>query len=95
MTEIIANLVGSLRGLDWRPWVVAVCIRLSRLSMVSVSGIVPLQCNTCILICGHVRTGQTYAPIGAALLELNDACVAAETCEELFTPDSPHILQVS
>jgi hypothetical protein len=37
---------------------------------------------------------QTTAPIGNALLELNDACVAAETCEELFTPDSPHILQV-
>ena len=36
---------------------------------------------------------QTTAPIGNALLELNDACVAAETCEELFTPDSPHIQQ--
>ena len=30
-------------------------------------------------------TGQTHAPIGGALLELRDACVAAETCEELFT----------
>ena len=51
--------------------------------------------HSSILIFGHVSAGQTYAPIGAALLELNDACVAAETCEELFTPDSPHILQVT
>ena len=30
-------------------------------------------------------------PIGIAALELEDTVLAAETCEELFTPDSPHV----
>ena len=30
-------------------------------------------------------------PIGIAAIELGDTVLAAETCEELFTPDSPHI----
>lgn len=36
-------------------------------------------------------TGQDSVPIGNAVLQFNDALVASETCEELFTPDSPHI----
>lgn len=30
-------------------------------------------------------------PIGDVILSLNDTTVAAETCEELFTPRAPHI----
>ena len=30
-------------------------------------------------------------PIGDAALRCEDAVLAAETCEELFTPASPHI----
>ena len=30
--------------------------------------------------------------IGPGMLALSDTIVAAETCEELFTPDSPHIV---
>ena len=37
-------------------------------------------------------TGQRYVPFGIGLLTLNDTVVASETCEELFTPQSPHIL---
>jgi NAD+ synthase (glutamine-hydrolysing) len=37
-------------------------------------------------------TDQRSVPFGIAILVANDATVAAETCEELFTPDSPHIL---
>jgi NAD+ synthase (glutamine-hydrolysing) len=36
-------------------------------------------------------TGQNTVPFGLAVIEFNDAVVATETCEELFTPDSPHI----
>jgi len=35
--------------------------------------------------------GQADAPFGDAVLQLSDARLAAETCEELFTPRSPHI----
>jgi NAD+ synthase (glutamine-hydrolysing) len=35
--------------------------------------------------------GQTHAPIGFAALRLRDGILGAETCEELFTPDPPHI----
>jgi NAD+ synthase (glutamine-hydrolysing) len=35
--------------------------------------------------------GQKTCPIGDGVLRLNDTTLAAETCEELFTPDSPHI----
>lgn len=35
--------------------------------------------------------GQDVVPIGNAILQFNDALVASETCEELFTPNSPHI----
>jgi len=35
--------------------------------------------------------GQTTAKIGPGMLRLADTVVAAETCEELFTPNSPHI----
>ncbi|CAL8465594.1 g5130 [Coccomyxa elongata] len=36
-------------------------------------------------------TGQRTCPFGDAALALNDAFLAAETCEELFTPAAPHI----
>lgn len=36
-------------------------------------------------------TGQATAPFGVALLDCQDATVANETCEELFTPLAPHI----
>jgi len=35
--------------------------------------------------------GQSVAPIGDAALSFRDGTVSCETCEELFTPDSPHI----
>lgn len=36
-------------------------------------------------------TGQSTVPFGEACLALKDTVLAAESCEELFTPDSPHI----
>ncbi|KAL7274958.1 glutamine-dependent NAD(+) synthetase [Rhizina undulata] len=36
-------------------------------------------------------TGQKKVPFGDAVISTIDTCVAAETCEELFTPNSPHI----
>jgi NAD+ synthase (glutamine-hydrolysing) len=36
-------------------------------------------------------TGQTSCPFGDAALQFQDAVLAAETCEELFTPQAPHI----
>lgn len=36
-------------------------------------------------------TGQRSVPFGDAALCFRDAVLAAETCEELFTPDAPHI----
>lgn len=36
-------------------------------------------------------TNQLYVPFGDASLEFLDASLASETCEELFTPASPHI----
>ncbi|OAA66733.1 glutamine-dependent NAD(+) synthetase synthase [Niveomyces insectorum RCEF 264] len=35
--------------------------------------------------------GCRQVPIGDVLLSAIDTCLAAETCEELFTPNSPHI----
>ena len=37
------------------------------------------------------RQGSTNVPIGDAVLSTADTCIGAETCEELFTPDGPHI----
>jgi len=37
-------------------------------------------------------TKQKTCPFGFFVLDFHDACLAAETCEELFTPRSPHIL---
>jgi NAD+ synthase (glutamine-hydrolysing) len=34
---------------------------------------------------------QTYVPIGFAILSCLDYTIASETCEELFTPNGPHI----
>lgn len=36
-------------------------------------------------------TGQQHVPFGEAVLELADACIGAEACEELFTLDAPHV----
>ncbi|KAJ2726058.1 glutamine-dependent NAD(+) synthetase [Coemansia sp. Benny D115] len=36
-------------------------------------------------------TGQRTAPLGDALVETEDSCIGIELCEELFTPESPHI----
>lgn len=36
--------------------------------------------------------GQTTCPFGIFAIDFTDASVAAETCEELFTPRSPHIM---
>ncbi|KJZ76907.1 Glutamine-dependent NAD(+) synthetase [Hirsutella minnesotensis 3608] len=35
--------------------------------------------------------GCRHVPIGDVVLSTIDTCLAAETCEELFTPNSPHI----
>eukprot|EP00918_Siedleckia_nematoides_P064168 GHVU01139532.1.p1 GENE.GHVU01139532.1~~GHVU01139532.1.p1 ORF type:complete len:682 (-),score=68.81 GHVU01139532.1:5-1807(-) len=42
---------------------------------------------------GNIRviTGQDTVPFGDLVLSTLDAAVASETCEELFTPRSPHI----
>mmetsp|Transcript_755 Transcript_755/g.1505 ORF Transcript_755/g.1505 Transcript_755/m.1505 type:complete len:698 (-) Transcript_755:116-2209(-) len=37
-------------------------------------------------------TGQRSVPFGVMILNLDDCTVTSETCEELFTPNSPHIL---
>lgn len=34
---------------------------------------------------------ETVVPFGDAVLRFEDTMVASETCEELFTPDAPHI----
>lgn len=36
-------------------------------------------------------TGQTTVPFGDAVIRTVDTCIGVEICEELFTPDSPHI----
>ncbi|CAG8728220.1 15610_t:CDS:2, partial [Racocetra fulgida] len=36
-------------------------------------------------------TGQTVVPIGDAVISTIDTCIGVELCEELFTPNSPHI----
>jgi NAD+ synthase (glutamine-hydrolysing) len=36
-------------------------------------------------------TGQKVVPFGEAVISTHDTCIGAETCEELFTPRSPHI----
>lgn len=36
-------------------------------------------------------TSQRTCPFGDAALQFNDTVLAAETCEELFTPMAPHI----
>lgn len=35
--------------------------------------------------------GNNKVPIGDAVLATLDTCIGAETCEELFTPNAPHI----
>ena len=36
-------------------------------------------------------TGQEKVPFGDAIISTIDTCLGAETCEELFTPNAPHI----
>ncbi|EHA28522.1 hypothetical protein ASPNIDRAFT_54326 [Aspergillus niger ATCC 1015] len=36
-------------------------------------------------------TGQYKVPFGDALISTRDTCLGLETCEELFTPNGPHI----
>jgi NAD+ synthase (glutamine-hydrolysing) len=36
-------------------------------------------------------TGQVTVPIGDAVISTRDTCIGVESCEELFTPNSPHI----
>lgn len=36
-------------------------------------------------------TGQRKVPFGIFAVATKDSCLATETCEELFTPDAPHI----
>ncbi|KAL9098268.1 MAG: hypothetical protein Q9163_006046 [Psora crenata] len=37
------------------------------------------------------RQDAVHVPIGDMVLSTADTCIGAETCEELFTPDGPHI----
>jgi NAD+ synthase (glutamine-hydrolysing) len=37
------------------------------------------------------KPGQTTAPFGDGCIAFDDTVAASETCEELFTPNSPHI----
>lgn len=41
--------------------------------------------------CVRAVSGQAHAPIGDATLQLADTSMGTELCEELFTPQSPHI----
>jgi NAD+ synthase (glutamine-hydrolysing) len=36
-------------------------------------------------------TGQRFVPFGVGIIVSDDTTIASETCEELFTPNSPHI----
>lgn len=36
-------------------------------------------------------TGNTKVLFGDAVISTPDTCIGAETCEELFTPNAPHI----
>mmetsp|Transcript_42560 Transcript_42560/g.92706 ORF Transcript_42560/g.92706 Transcript_42560/m.92706 type:complete len:743 (+) Transcript_42560:62-2290(+) len=42
---------------------------------------------------GHIRqiTGQDKVPMGIFAIAARDTVLASETCEELFTPNAPHI----
>lgn len=40
----------------------------------------------------QVLTGQKSVKFGVGILEANDATIASEVCEELFTPESPNIM---
>jgi len=42
-------------------------------------------------LCLELVTGQRIVPFGDCCIETLDTRLASETCEELFTPDSPHI----
>ncbi|KZZ88906.1 Glutamine-dependent NAD(+) synthetase [Ascosphaera apis ARSEF 7405] len=35
--------------------------------------------------------GETHVPFGEAVISTPDTCIGIETCEELFTPQAPHI----
>ena len=37
------------------------------------------------------RWAQDTVPFGDGVVATRDTCIGCETCEELFTPDAPHI----
>jgi NAD+ synthase (glutamine-hydrolysing) len=39
----------------------------------------------------HKATNQTTVPFGVAILDLFDTSIASEVCEELWSPNSPHV----
>jgi NAD+ synthase (glutamine-hydrolysing) len=47
--------------------------------------------NHALPACIVDATGQTTAPFGDGVVAALDVTLASESCEELFTPDSPHI----
>jgi NAD+ synthase (glutamine-hydrolysing) len=40
----------------------------------------------------HVFGGGLLVPFGDGTLAFDDVCLGSETCEELWTPDAPHML---
>lgn len=53
----------------------------------------PQQVETYVLprFISTIMDGITEVPIGDAIIATRDTVIGAETCEELFTPQSPHI----
>jgi len=44
-------------------------------------------------VTGKIQEDENiYVPFGVAILECNDCTIASETCEELFTPESPNVM---
>jgi len=59
----------------------------------------PITSQQFLSMCRHARcsyrawhvTGQREVPFGVFIVVCNDTTIASETCEELFTPDSPSL----
>lgn len=43
------------------------------------------------IVAEAIGDGKRKVPIGDAAISTYDTCVATETCEELFTPNAPHV----
>jgi NAD+ synthase (glutamine-hydrolysing) len=54
-------------------------------------GVRVVEKHTHLPQCIQKLTGQDNCPIGDAVISTLDTCFGAETCEEMFTPRSPHI----